>query len=48
MFPLQGGESTQQEMCLSFLMYYPASDISLCSSQTTASAYINFAKQYIE
>lgn len=45
---LQGGESTRQEMCVSFLMYYPSLDVGFCSSQATLDAYLNFAQQHIE
>ena len=29
---LQGGEGTFDEMCLTFLFYYPLQDITLCTS----------------
>ena len=45
---IQGGESTQDEMCVSFLMYYPAIDLGACSSQTTFNSFLSFAQQYIE
>ena len=44
----QGGESTREEMCLSFLLYYPASDLGICTSKTTNTALRNFSQQYIE
>ena len=28
----QGGEGTHDEMCLTFLFYYPKTDLSLCTS----------------
>ena len=38
---LQGGPSTQDEMCLSFLAYYPSVDLSICSSLPL---YNNFSR----
>lgn len=28
----QGGEGTHDEMCLTFLFYYPETDLSLCTT----------------
>lgn len=43
---MQGGESTAEEMCLSFLTFYPlpASDIlDVCFSSVTQAAFIDFS-----
>ena len=44
---LQGGESTRNEMCVSFLMYYPELNMSTCGSQATFGSYFTFAQQHI-
>jgi len=43
-----GGESTRNEMCVSFLMYYPEIDLGACSSQSTFNSFMSFAQQHID
>ena len=46
---LQGGQSTHDEMCLSFLAYYPRVDLSVCISQPIVpGSYSTFADQHIK
>ena len=44
----QGGESTRDEMCFTFLLYYPQVDLNICVSQSSRSSYETFAQQHIE
>ena len=44
---LQGGESTREEMCFTFPVYYPRADLSTCVSQPQLGAFVPFADQYI-
>ena len=43
-FHLQGGESTTDEMCLNFIMYYPNVNISFCATARTKVDH--FSKKY--
>ena len=43
----QGGDSTQEEMCLSFVAYYPSLDLSVCVSRPAIPALQIFTDQYI-
>ena len=50
---MQGGESTREEMCLTFLLYYPQVDLSLCISRPPFQSsrfeiYVPFAQEHIE
>ena len=40
----QGGESTTEEMCLNFIMYYPRANFTKCNAIDYAAAYM--ARQY--
>ncbi|XP_064399035.1 DBH-like monooxygenase protein 2 homolog [Halichondria panicea] len=42
-----GGESTRDEMCFSFLYYYPKTELDYCGSLPVADAYEEFARQYV-
>ena len=41
----QGGESTREEMCISFLYYYPEMDLSYCIGSQNVPE--QFAEQYL-
>lgn len=45
---MQGGESTQEEMCYAFLLYYPKVDLSFCYSQPPSNSYSEFTEQHIQ
>ena len=41
--PMQGGLATTDEMCLSFLLYYPRSEVAIClSDPDVTQAYDSF------
>ncbi|XP_065899415.1 putative DBH-like monooxygenase protein 2 [Dysidea avara] len=42
-----GGESTSDEMCISVLYYYPATNLSNCLSYTIPSAYAEWMSTYL-
>ena len=44
---LQGGEGSRDEMCVAFLQYYPASDLSGCFSFANPSAYDEWLNAYV-
>ena len=44
---IQGGESTSDEMCISVLYYYPATNLSNCLSYTIPSAYAEWMSTYL-
>ena len=42
----QGGESTAEEMCLSFIYYYPAAPIIYCLSSPNTNQYLDWFTKY--
>ena len=44
---LQGGLSTRDEMCLSFLVYYPRTSLTVCQSFPTVGAFVPFVTNYV-
>ena len=47
LYPGQGGESTREEMCFSFPVYYPRADLSTCISNPVMESFVPFAQEYI-
>ena len=48
-FCTQGGEGTREEMCLTFLAYYPQINAGACGSlPRIPDAYAPFASQHVE
>ena len=48
-FCTQGGEGTHEEMCLTFLAYYPQINAGACGSlPRVPDAYAPFASQHVE
>ena len=45
--PIQGGAGTREEMCTSYLYYYPATDLKFCVSRPDDLAYTEFASKYM-
>lgn len=45
--PTFGGLATTDEMCLSFLVYYPRTNLTVCDSRPTATAYNSFITNYL-
>ena len=45
---LQGGESTREEMCLSFIYYYPEPEgpLTYCLSYPRTNQYVDWFQQY--
>ena len=42
----QGGESTSEEMCLSFIYYYPESFFTYCISYPNTDQYEDWIREY--
>ena len=42
----QGGESTAEEMCLSFIYYYPEASFTYCTSAPDTDQYVDWARKY--
>ena len=45
---MQGGKSTRDEMCLSFLFYYPPTELATCFSDTQFDNYDPFFMKYFK
>ena len=48
LLPMQGGDSTREEMCLVFLYYYPLTNMTSCGSFPYYKAYSTFAEKYVK
>ena len=44
---MKGGESTRDEMCLSFPVYYPRTALSACYSTPTIESFFPFVTEFI-
>ena len=42
--PVQGGQATSDEMCVTFLVYYPRAKLASCTSEPTDEAWNLFLK----
>ena len=42
----QGGESTAEEMCLSFIYYYPEASFTYCVSSPNTDQYVDWVRKY--
>ena len=47
MVTLQGADATTDEMCLSFAVYYPRTDVGSCFGAANIGDYYPFAQKYL-
>jgi len=44
---IQGGESTREEMCLSFAYYYPRTELGFCISTPSDKSFVSFVQETV-